>query len=183
MKGARRVRASGWGSSTGGKPSASASSNWHYVKVKGQWCYLYRAMDQDGNLVDSRLSEHRDLAAAKAFFEQTQDVAESPESVVTDGLRSYPRAIAEVLGPEVEHEPVSCTANRIEQDHRGIKHRYYPTLGFHNFDAAQRFCRVVEEVRNFLRPRRWMGEKVSLAERRAHFLQRVEELHSLFAPA
>ena len=94
-----------------------------------------------------------------------------------------PRAIAEVLGLEVEHEPVSCTANRIEQDHRGIKHRYYPTLGFHNFDAAQRFCRVVEEVRNFLRPRRWMGEKVSLAERRGHFLQRVEELHSLFAPA
>ncbi len=154
-----------------------------YVKVKGRWCYLYRAMDQEGNLVDSRLSQQRDLAAAKAFFEQTQDVAERPESVVTDGLRSYPRSIAEVRGAEVEHQSVSCTANRIEQDHRGIKHRYYPTLGFHNFDAAQRFCRVVEEVRNFLRPRRWMGEVVSLAERRAHFLQQVEELHSLFAPA
>ncbi len=93
------------------------------MKVKGRWCYLYRAMDQDGNLGDSRLSQHRDLAAAKAFFEQTQDVAERPDSVVTDGLRSYRQAIAEVLGPEVEHEPVSCTANRIEQDHRGIKQR------------------------------------------------------------
>lgn len=46
-------------------------------------------MDHDGNLVDSRLSHQRDLAAAKAFFEQTQDVAERPESVVTDGLQSY----------------------------------------------------------------------------------------------
>jgi hypothetical protein len=60
---------------------------------------------------------------------------------------------------------------------------YYPTLGFHHFDAAQRFCRVVEQVRNFLRPRRWMSEVVSLAERREHFLQWVKELHSLFAPA
>ncbi len=140
-------------------------------------------MDQEGNLVDSRLSEQRDLAAAKAFFEQTQDVAERPESVVTDGLSSYPRAIAEVLGPEVEHDAVSCKPNRIEQDHRGIKQRYHPTLGFHNFDAAQRFCRMVDEVRDFLRARRWMGEKVSLPERRAQFLVRVTELQGLFVPA
>ncbi len=169
------------------KRKGKAGQKWYvdetYVKVKGPWCYLYRAMDQEGNRVDSRLSQQRDLAAAKAFFEQTQDVAERPDSVVTDGLRRYPRAIAEVLGPEVEHEPVSCTANRIEQDHRGIKHRYYPTLGFHHFEAAARFCRVVDEVRQFLRPRRWMGEKISLAERRAHFRARVTELRGLFVPA
>jgi transposase-like protein len=169
------------------KRKGKAGHKWYvdetYVKVKGQWCYLYRAIDQEGNLVDSRLSQTRDMEAAKAFFKQTQDVAESPALVVTDGLRSYPRAIAEVLGPAVEHKPVSCTANRIEQDHRGIKRRYYPTLGFHDFDAAQRFCRVVDEVHHFFRPRRWMGEVVSLAERRAHFLQRVAELHNLFASA
>ena len=106
-------------------------------------------MDQEGNFIDSRLSKQRDLAAAKAFFEQPRDVAESPRRVVTDGLRSYPRAIAEVLGSEVEHEPVSGTANRIKQDHRGIKQRYHPTLDFHNFDAAQRLCRLVDEIRHF----------------------------------
>jgi transposase-like protein len=47
--------------------------------------------------------------------------------------------------------------NLIEQDHRGIKQRYYPTLGFNNFDAAQRFCRVVDEVRHFFRPWQRMG--------------------------
>ena len=86
-------------------------------------------------------------------------------------------------GPEVEHSRVSCCGNPIEQDHRGIKQRYYTTLGLKNFDAAQRFCRVVDEVRNFLRPREWMGEKVSLAERREHFLKRVVELQGLVAPA
>jgi len=155
-----------------------------YIRMKGKWCYLYRGMDQYGDFVDAMLSETRDMAAAKAFFQQAREVAEeSPERVVTDGLSSYPRVIAEVLGPEVEHSPVSCCGNPIEQDHRGIKQRYYPTLGFKNFDAAQRFCRVVDEVRNFLRPREWMGEPVSLAERREHFLKRVAELQGLVAPA
>lgn len=113
------------------------------------------------------LSETRDLAADKAFFEPAREVAEeSPARVVIDGLRSYPRAISQVLGREVAHDLVSCCANPIEQDHRGVKQRYYPTLGFKNFDAAHRFCRVVDEVRNLLRLRQRMGEPVSLDERR-----------------
>ena len=162
---------------------------WHvdetYIKVKGQWCYLYRGMDQEGNLVDSWLSKTRDLEAAKAFFEQAREVAERvPDRVVSDGLGSYPRAITEVLGAEVVHYQVSCVANPIEQDHRGIKQRYYPTLGFHNFDAAKRFCRVFDEVRNFFRPRPpRMSGQVSLSKRRGHFLNRVSELHRLFVPA
>ena len=54
------------------KRKGNVGKVWHvdetYIKVKGQWCYLYRGMDQDGNLVDARLSEQRDMAAAKAFF-------------------------------------------------------------------------------------------------------------------
>lgn len=108
---------------------------------------------------------------------------QAPQRVVTNGLHSYPHAITEVLGSAVEHNQVACMANPIEQDHRGIKQRYYPTLGFNNFEAAQRFCCVVDEVRHFFRPRQWMGQFVSLGERRRHFLQRVDELHSLFASA
>ena len=170
------------------KRRGKAGKVWHvdetYVKVKGRWCYLYRAIDQDGNLVDSRLAEQRDMAAAKAFFEQAQDMAgQAPDRVVTDGHTPYPRAIVEVLGSEVEHQQVGCVANPVEQDHRGIKQRYYPMLGFKAFEAAQRFCRVFEEVRQCLRPRQRMGQFVSLAQRRAHVLARVAELHSLFAPA
>ena len=170
------------------KRQGKAGTVWYvdetYVKVKGQWCYLYRAMDEAGDLVDVRLSEKRDMAAAKAFFEQAKHTTgQVPERVVSDGHTAYPRAVAEVLGEEVKHDRVGCVANPIEQDHRGIKQRYYPTLGFKNVDAAARFCQIVDEVRQCFRPRRWMGEKVSLAERRTHFLKRVEELRSLVAPA
>jgi transposase-like protein len=82
----------------------------------------------------------------------------------------------------IDEQNPNCVANPIEQDHRGIKQRNYPTLGFNNFDAAQRFCRIVDEVRDFFRPRQWMGQCVSLAQRRTHFLRRVDESRSLFAP-
>ena len=161
---------------------------WHvdetYLRVRGRWCYLYRAIDQDGNLVDSRLSETRDMEAAKAFFQQTQDVADAPpERVFTDGHTSYPRAIKEEWGAEVEHEVIPCLGNPIEQSHRGIKQRYYPTLGFGAVESAQRFCQAYEEVHQFFRPRQRMAEYVSLSDRRDHFLKRVDELQAIFEAA
>ncbi len=106
-----------------------------YIRVKGRWCYLYRAMDEDGNLVDSLLREKRDMESAKAFFARALEIAPVPPNrVVTDGLASYPRAIAEELGEAVTHEPGTCLDNLIEQDHRGIKHRYYSMLGFGAFE-------------------------------------------------
>jgi transposase-like protein len=75
-----------------------------YVRVKGTWCYLYRAIDADGNLVDSRLSEKRDMEAAQRFFRQALAVVgHAPERVTTDGHASYPRAIREILGEQVQH--------------------------------------------------------------------------------
>ena len=161
---------------------------WHvdetYIRVQGRWCYLYRAIDQDGNLVDSMLSETRDMEAAKAFFKQTQDITDvPPERVFTDGLNSYPRAIKEELGAEVEHEVIPCLGNPIEQSHRGIKQRYYPTLGFGAFESAKRFCQAFDEVRQFFRPRQRMAEFVSLPDRREHFLQRVDALQEIFEAA
>lgn len=75
-----------------------------YVKVQGKWCYLYRAIDEDGNLVDSRLSEKRDMDAAKQFFKQALEICgHAPEHITTDGHRSYPRAKHETIGNEVAH--------------------------------------------------------------------------------
>jgi transposase-like protein len=93
---------------------------------------------------------------------------------------SYPRAIAEELGEGVEHEVRDCRGNPIEQRHRGIKQRYYPTLGFGAFESAQRFCQGYDEVRNFLRPQRYMTEVVSLSERRERFIEQVNELQVIF---
>ncbi|MBW4540236.1 MAG: transposase [Myxacorys chilensis ATA2-1-KO14] len=106
-----------------------------------------------------------------------------PSRVVTDGLASYPRAISEVLGEAVIHEPGSCLDNPIEQDHRGIKHRYYPMLGFGTFESAKRSCAAFEEVRQYLRLRSQMAEFVSLSMRRSVFVERVQALEVVFQSA
>ena len=124
------------------------------------------------------------MAGTKAFFAQAIGLQEDvPEKVATDGLASYPRAIKEELDEKAQHEIRPCTANPVEQSHRRIKHRYYPTLGFGEFDAAQRFCRAVDEVGNFLRPRSQMREVVSLTEHRARLMKGVEELGAIFKAA
>jgi putative transposase len=70
-----------------------------YLKVKGRWCYWYRAMDHNGNLVDAMLSPTRDRAAAQQFFQSALLIAEqAPQQVTTEGHDSYPRVIQEVLG-------------------------------------------------------------------------------------
>ena len=151
-----------------------------YVKVKGQWCYLYRAIDRNGNLVDSMLSLTRDMRAAQRFFRQTLFVAEVPQQVTTDGHDSYPRAIREVLGTDVEHRDNAYLNRRIEQDHRGVKQRYYPMLGFGAFPSAQRFCSAFDEVRQYFRPRRRRKQFVSLARQRQLFITRVQSLEATF---
>jgi putative transposase len=101
----------------------------------GKFCYLYRASDRDGQLVDSMLSATRDMAAAQRFFRGAlAAVGHRPKRVTTDGHDSYPRAIKEVLGNRVEHRCNQYLNNRLEQDYRGIKQRYYPMLGFRAFD-------------------------------------------------
>ena len=90
------------------KRKGQSGRSWYvdetYIKVSGAWCSLYRAIDRDGNLVDSMLSETRDMDAAQRFFHQARVVAgQLPERVTTDGHTSYPRAIRDTLGEEVEH--------------------------------------------------------------------------------
>jgi len=113
------------------KRRGQAGRSWYvdetYIRVHGKWCYLYRAIDHDGNLVDSRLSEKRDMDAAQQFFKQAMAVVgHALEHITSDGQRSYPRAVRETMGNEVVHRTNKYLNNRIEQDHRGIKQRYYP---------------------------------------------------------
>jgi putative transposase len=141
-----------------------------YLKVRGRWCYLYRAIDRDGNLIDAMLSEHRDMQAAKAFFRSARaTMGFRPDRVTTDGHGSYPRAIRTVLGKPVRHRTSAYLNNRLEQDHRGIKGRIRCMRRFKSHDAAERFCREHGELRNLLRPRRHHNQIVSASLRRARF--------------
>ncbi len=124
-----------------------------YVKVQGQWCYLYRAIDRDGHLVDARLSDTRDLEAAEACFRSTWTVTwVTPDRITADGHDAYPRAIRNVCGERVTHRTNRYLNNHLEPDHRGVKQRYRSTGGLKTFATAAPFCRLFDEIRAFLRP-------------------------------
>jgi putative transposase len=165
-----------------GTPGRSWYVDETYIKVHGRWCYLYRAIDRDGNLVDSMLSETRDLQAAQCFFRRARAVVgHAPDRVTTDGHDAYPRAIRRMLGRKVVHRWNRYLNNRLEQDHRGVKQRYYPMRGFGSFEAAARFCTAHDELRDYLRDRQRMGETVPLATRRQMFRDRWAVLMTLLA--
>ena len=144
-----------------------------YIKVNGRWCYLYRAIDRFGALVDVRLSEKRDMEAAKAFFRSAKAVnGVTPARVTTDGHDSYPRAIRTELDEGVKHRTNQYLNNRIEQDHRGIKGRYGPMRGFKSYKSASRFCRCFDELRNHLQARSRRSRNLTTNTRRHRFLTR-----------
>ncbi len=124
----------------------SAGSAWRvdetYVKVRGEWVYLYRAVDRDGQIVDFRLSRRRNVAAAKAFLRKAiRSQATAPTSITLDGYAASHRAVREL---QVQDEVPKTTKlrsskylnNVIEQDYRNIKLRLGPMLGFKQFKSA-----------------------------------------------
>ena len=124
------------------------------------------------------------MAAAQRFFRGTLAVIEeSPQQVKSDRHDSYPRAIRETLGSTVEHRCSAYLNRRIEQDHRGIKQRYYPMLGFGAFHSAQRFCHAFEEMRQYFRSRRRRKQFVSADRNRRQFVARVQALEAMFVVA
>jgi putative transposase len=168
----------GSGRRTPSPPTSARGRSWYvdetYIKVHGHWRYLYRAIDRDGALVDVMLSEHRDLAAAKAFFRSARMVTGViPDRITTDGHDGYPAAIRSELGEAVRHRTNVYLNNRLEQDHRGIKDRYRPMRGFKSISSAGRFCRAFDELRSFLRSRSRMRQHVPAATRRWHHMRRT----------
>ena len=124
------------------------------------------------------------MEAAKAFFEPVAELMpEPPERVVTDGHSRYPRAISEVLGKAVQHEVSKSVHNPVEQSHRKLKPRYYPTMGFSNVETVGYFSEAVEELNQFLRVRRHMTEFVSLPEHRLQIQARMVELRDMIKAA
>jgi transposase-like protein len=111
-----------------------------YIRVKGEWRYLYRAVDKDGNTIDFLLRAHRDKTAARRYFEMAIDQNGVPETVTIDksganlaGLH----AINAERETSIKIRQMKYLNNVVEQDHRAIKRRIRPMLGFKNFRCAR----------------------------------------------
>ena len=113
-----------------------------YIRIKGEWCYLYRAVDRTGRTVDFRLSARRDVAAAKAFFRKAiKSQQHPPQTITLDGYAASHRAVRELkadgsLPTETKLRSSKYLNNLIEQDHRSIKQRVAAMLGFKQFRNA-----------------------------------------------
>jgi transposase-like protein len=122
-----------------------------YIRVKGRWTYLYRAVDKQGLTVDFLLSEHRDIEAAKRFFTQAINQHGSPERITVDGYPATHAALGELKAEEVLPQQTKVRTskylnNLIEQDYRRVKQRVYPMLGFKRFVNAAITIRGIELV-------------------------------------
>ena len=111
------------------------------MRIEGRWCYLYRAIDKEGNLVDVYLSDVRDQAAAEAFFVQAaKTTGIYPEQITTDKEAALYPAIDNTFGDYTTHRDNKHMNNRLEQDHREVKSRTGPMKGFKDIICALIFC-------------------------------------------
>ncbi|EOP46440.1 IS6 family transposase [Bacillus cereus] len=124
-----------------------------YVKIKGQWMYLYRAVDSEGNTIDFYLSESRDKQAVKRFFKKALDASHicKPRVITVDKNPAYPVAIQELKEekrmPEgIQIRQVKYLNNIVEQDHRFIKKRARSMLGFKSYKTAISILSGVETM-------------------------------------
>jgi len=123
-----------------------AGASWRvdetYVKIKGRWTYLYRAVDKQGKTVDFLLRAKRDVAAAKAFFRRTfKSQGRLPRAITLDGYQISHRVAREILdehqrGKRTEIRSSKYLNNLIEQDHRSIKLRLGSMIGLKRFRCA-----------------------------------------------
>ncbi len=140
----------------------AVTAKWHvdetYIKVRGQWKYLYRAIDSNGDTVEFWFSERRNLSAARRFLRKALKRHGRPERIVIDGSQTNREAImsCDAESRLQDHSRRRLKAirirqsqylnNRIEQDHRAVKRRVRPMLGFKSFDSARMILGGIELI-------------------------------------
>ena len=107
-----------------------------YIKVAGRWTYLYRAIDQHGQVIDVLLSVRRDLAAARRFFTRVLRAGTIPAEVTTDRAPAYPRVLDELI-PSALHTVERYANNPVETDHGRLKARLRPMRGLKRHRSAR----------------------------------------------
>ena len=141
-----------------------------YIRVKGEWRYLYRAVDKCGQTIDFLLTEQRDERAAMRFLTKAIRRHGVPEKITIDGSEANAAAIKhynEEYGTTILIRQVKYLNNMVEQDHRGVKRVTRPMLGFKSFAAADATL-VGIELMHMLKKRQLVieegGEGLTAAE-------------------
>ncbi|MEU6889997.1 IS6 family transposase [Streptomyces viridosporus] len=137
---------------------ARPGDKWHldevFVKINGVRHYLWRAVDQDGTVLDILVQNRRNKAAARRFFRRLlKGIGAVPRVIVTDKLRSYRAAHREVM-PSVEHRSHKGLNNRAENSHQPTRQRERAMKGFRSVGGAQRFLAAFSGTSPHFRPRR-----------------------------
>ena len=133
------------------KHKRSVGSSWRmdetYIKIKGAWRYLYRAVDKEGKTVDFLLTAKRDMAAAKRFFDKAMGANSEPDKVAMDKSGANKAAIDQIIKDKnisIIVRQVKYLNNIVEQDHRAIKRITRPMLGFKSFRSARNILTGIE---------------------------------------
>lgn len=126
-------------------------SRWHldevFVKINGETHYLWRAVDHEGEILESYVTKTRDKAAALAFIKKALKRHGSPETIVTDGLKSY-RAAMKVIGNTGKQEVGRHINNRVENSHLPFRRRERAMLRFRRMKSLQKFASVHANIHN-----------------------------------
>jgi transposase-like protein len=149
-----------------------------YIKVKGAWKYLYRDLDSTGQTIDFMLSAKRDTKAAKRFFRKMPKAPkhQSPRVINVDRNNAYPPAVEElkeegVLAVTSQLRQCKYLNNIVEQDHRFIKRRINPGLGFFSFKTARQTIGGYEAM-NMMRKGQVEGIGKGDIRRQVRFVER-----------
>jgi IS6 family transposase len=121
-----------------------------YVRVAGVWRYVYRAVDQWGQVIDVYVSQRRNIAAARRFFEMMLEGRDRPREVTTDLAAPLLHVVEELL-PEVLHDTTQYSNNRIEWDHGRLKARLRPMRGLRTDRTASTVIRGHAFMQNLRR--------------------------------
>ena len=130
-----------------------------YIKIDGQWKYLYRAVDRLGQTVDFLLTAKRDEAVARRFFERAIDLHDMPDEITIDKSGANTAAVRGLIadsGVSIELRQSKYLNDLVEQDDRAIKRRTRPMLGFKDFHCAAKIIAGIE-VMHMIRKGQWAG--------------------------
>jgi putative transposase len=160
---------------------------WHldevFLSIKGQRHYLWRAVDQDGIILDILVQQRRDTKAAKTFFRKLLKGCQYvPRVLITDQLKSYGAAKREML-PGVEHRQHRYLNNRAENSHQPTRQRERRMQGFKSPGHAQRFLAAYGPITQYFRPRRHLLPAPLYREKMRQRFQIWQEVTSLAAAA
>jgi transposase-like protein len=150
-----------------------------YIKIRGEWKYLYRAVDSEGNTLDFMLSAKRDGKAATRFLRKVLNAqhTQAPRVVNVDKNAAYPVAMdalkeEELLAQETELRQNKYLNNIIEQDHRHIKRIVRPMMGFKSFNSARRTLSGIEAM-NMIRKGQVKGVEQGDSVSQVRFIESI----------